>query len=353
MNRKLIVLISLFSVTVAALAQNAQLDQKAAPKNAPHSAISISSPTETVQRAVLPDQENWAVLPLAKSGLNPLAFNAVLLSKIDQPTYTRELVRVEWRMGDPIEMYVVRPRGVKKPPVILYLYDYISDTDRFLNPSWCKQATQGGFAAVGFVSALSGQRFHAPRPMKEWFVSDMQEALGTSTHDVQMMVNYLEQRADLDAKTVGMFGEGSGGAIAVLAASVDPRIVALDLLNPWGDWPEWLKYSRQIPENERALYLKPEFLQSISTLDPVMYLPQVKIKSLRVQQIMDDLVTPLAARDKIAAAAPDSKDVVRYPDTTALIEVFRKSGLNGWLRVQLSPSPQKPNSPTMVANEIP
>src|SRR6202012_1428982 len=122
------------------------------------------------------------------------AFNAVTLSKIDTPDFTRELVRVEWRVGDPIELYIVSPHCIAKPRTILYLYDYPSDTFRFMNANWCKFATQGGVAAVGFVSSLGGHRFHAPRPMKEWFVSEMQEALATSTHDVQMVINYIQAR---------------------------------------------------------------------------------------------------------------------------------------------------------------
>jgi iron complex outermembrane receptor protein len=80
------------------------------------------------------------------------------------------------------------------------------------------RATEGGFAAIGFVSALTGHRFHN-RSMKEWFISELQEALGTSVHDVPMILNYLSTRGDLDMDNIGMFGQGSGGAIAILAAS--------------------------------------------------------------------------------------------------------------------------------------
>ena len=246
-------------------------------------------------------QESWTELTLAKSGLSPAAFKVMQLSKSEQPEYTSELLRVEWRSGDPIDLYVILPHGVAKPPVILFLYDYTADTDRFRNEHWCKQATQGGFAAIGFVSALSGQRFHAPRPMKEWFVSELQEVLATSTHDVQMILNYLDTRGDVDVSKAGMYGQGSGGAIAVLAAEADPRIAVLDLLSPWGDWPEWLKDSPQIPENERAAYLKPEFLQSVSNLDPILYLPHLKLKGLNafvlsrnqayIGVLIDDLIT--------------------------------------------------------------
>src|ERR1035441_1223230 len=51
-----------------------------------------------------------------------------------------------------------------------------------------------------------------------------QLSLALTVHDVQMVLNYLETRGDLDMSRVGMFGQGSGGAIAVLAAAADSRI---------------------------------------------------------------------------------------------------------------------------------
>src|ERR1700734_1539970 len=136
-------------------------------------------------------------------------------------------------MGDPIDLYIIRPKGIAKAPLILYLYSYPSETDRFRNNEYCARLTKDGFAAIGFVSALTGQRY-ANRPMKEWFVSELQESLGSSVHDVQMILNYLSTRDDLDMSRVGMFGVGSGGTIAILAAAVDPRIKAIDVIDPWG-----------------------------------------------------------------------------------------------------------------------
>jgi len=138
-----------------------------------------------------------------------------------------------WR---PIDLYVIRPLGVEKPSVGVFLLDYTFDTGIFQTDYWCSQAKQNGLAIVGFGSALSWQLFRAPRPLKQWFVSELQEALSTSTHDVQMLLNYLEARKDLDMNHVGMYGQGSGGAIAILAATTDLRITALDVTDPWGDW---------------------------------------------------------------------------------------------------------------------
>jgi hypothetical protein len=319
----------------AALTETTEPAQPVAQSSTPASAPALASaPAAEVKK------EDWTVLPLEKSGLAISSMKRMSLGKYEFSEYTRELMRVEWRPGDPIDLYVIKPHGVEKPPVVLYLYDYRWDTDRFRDDRWCKQAVQGGVAAVGFVSALSGQRFHAPRPMKQWFVSQLQEALGTSTHDVQMILNYLSSRGDLDTTHVGMFGEGTGGAIAILAASVDSRIVTLDLLNPWGDWPDWLKESKQIPEEERATYLKPEFLERVSMLDPLTYLPRLKDRSLRILQVADDTVTPPSARDKIAAAVSSPEQLVRYSDSTAFIKAARGGSLSSWLPEHLRPSTQ-------------
>ncbi len=331
MHYRLIPLLVLFSLAAPnnASAQEPQKAPQAAPAAQNSGAPAASQPAA---------KESWTELTLAKSGLAQTKVGYVELSKVEQPEYTREMLRVQWRKGDPIDLYVVMPHGAVKPPVILYLYDYTSDTDRFRDDHWCKQATAGGVAAVGFVSALSGQRFHAPRPMKQWFVSELQEALATSTHDVQMVLNYLVIRGDVDMDHAGIYGQGSGGAIAILAAEADPRIKALEVLNPWGDWPDWLKKSPQIPDKERATYLKPEFLSKVAGLDPVAVLPHMTAKKLRIQQIVADEITPPSARDKIAAAAPRPDEVVRYKDVTAHMSAWRTEGVNGWLRQQLEPA---------------
>jgi dienelactone hydrolase len=282
--------------------------------------------------------ENWTALPLSASGLNTTTYVAAVLGTWDQPAYTRQLVRVQWRTGDPIDLYVIRPHGVAKPPAIIYLYDYRFDTERFTDDDWCLRMTANGFAAVGFTPALSPQRFHA-RPLKEWFVSELQEALGISAHDVQMVVNYLATREDIDMGRIGMFAQGSGGSIALLAASVDSRIAALDVLNPWGDWPDWLKESAQIPDNERPAYIQPAFLDKVSALDPVNSIPRLAIKAVRIVQVMDDPVTPRSAKDKIAAAVRAPSQLVRYEDVKAHSEALNAAGgVAGWLRSQLQPN---------------
>jgi hypothetical protein len=280
--------------------------------------------------------EDWNSLTLAHNELTP---ERPLLGERDVfPQFTRELIQVKWRKGDPIDLYVIRPTVVAKPPAILYLYSYPSETDRFRNDDYCARATRDGFAAIGFVSALTGHRYQN-RPMKQWFVSELPEALGSSVHDVQMILNYLSTRNDLDMDKIGMFGEGSGGSIAILAAAADPRIKSIDLLDPWGDWPEWMAKSEIIPEEERPNYLKPEFLKQAAVFDPVQWLPQLKTQHLRIQQVMDDSVTPKAAKERIESAAPRTAQVVRYESTREFFGAVSGGRIFQWAKEQLRPAP--------------
>jgi hypothetical protein len=267
----------------------------------------------------------------------PLLVNGFLQISDQTDTFTRELRRVQWRKGDPIDLWVIRPRGVPKPKVVLYLYSYPSDTDRFRNDGWCNRVVSHGLAAVGFVSALTGQRF-ANRPMREWFVSQLEESMGASTHDVQLIIDYLQTRNDLSTDHVAMFGSGSGGAIAILAASVDPRIDTLDLLNPWGDWPDWLRASPVVPDAERAKYLTPEFLARAALVEPMTHLPQLEGRRLRVQQVLDNPDNPPEARAKMAQAVP-AGDLVQFKDRQAHERAWMANGLTGWLAQQLGAQP--------------
>ncbi|MDR3764761.1 MAG: dienelactone hydrolase family protein [Acidobacteriota bacterium] len=236
----------------------------------------------------------------------------VMVGEIDKADdLTRELLRVQWRQGDPIDLYIVRPTGVKRPPVVVFLYSFPAGADRFRDDSFCRAAIRDGFAAVGFATALTGQRYHN-RPMKQWFVSELQESLGKSTHDVQALLNYLASRGDLDMTRVGIFGQGAGGTIAILAAAADSRIQAVDALDPWGDWPVWLAKSTVVPGSERDSYTTQSFLEKVAPLDPVKWLPLLKQRSVRLQLAAFDDSVPESVREHLRAALPRGAAFAAY-----------------------------------------
>jgi dienelactone hydrolase len=253
------------------------------------------------------------------------------------PDFTRELLQVQWRSGDPIDLYIIKPSGLAKPPVVLYLYGYPSETNRFRDNDYCKRVVYNGYAAIGFVSAMTGQRYH-DRPMREWIVSQLPEALTKSVHDVQMILQYLAGRSDLDMDHVGFFGQGSGATIAILAAAIDPQIRAVDALQPWGDWPTWLAKSSLIPETERPNYIKPTFLASVAPLDPTQWLDRVQRKTLRLQFTLDDTVTPAPAIQHMKAAAPSSVQVLEYETRHQQYEALGGGRAFDWIKQQVRPA---------------
>jgi hypothetical protein len=294
--------------------------------------------------------ENWGALDDLKTGLQPAA--SVIVQRDEQADFVRELVRVQWRINDPIDLWIIRPKVTGKVPVVLYLYSYSDVSDRFHDNGWCKRAVADGFVAVGFVSALTDYRFKY-RPLKQWFVSELPESLGSSVHDVQLILNYLADRGDMDMNHVGMFGMGSGATIAILTAHVDSRIRTLDLLDPWGDWPDWLEFSPAVPDGERAKYLAPEFLKSVAALDPVAYLPSLKTRSLRLQQTLSEPITPKIAKERIGAAVPDPSRLVKYANAEDLLKAWKTKGLSGWIKQQMrSQIPQKALATSAVPSEI-
>jgi hypothetical protein len=278
--------------------------------------------------------EDWESPKLKPDDL--VAAKPVLGETDDVPgtSFIRERYQMLWRSGDPMDVYIVLPRNVQRPPVILYLYSFPQDTERFKDDRWCETVTSNGYAAVGMVSHLTGHRVH-DRPAKEWFVSELKESLADSAHDVQMILNYLETRDDINTRRIGMFGVGSGASIAILTAAVDPRIIAINLFNPWGDWPDWFAKSSIIPNDERATYLKPEFLANVAPLDPVVWLPKIKTAQVRIQNVRNSPIVPDAVQKKIESVAPADAVVDQFENGRAFVPVSAGGKVFDWLKDQL------------------
>jgi hypothetical protein len=277
--------------------------------------------------------ERFDLLTLEGSHLEPR--QPLLLDKAVLPEFTRELWQVQWRSGDPIDLYIIKPANIQRPPVVLFLYSYPADTDRFRDDAYCKTVTKYGFAAVGFVSALTGQRYH-DRPWKQWFISELPESLATTVHDVQMILNYLGSRSDLDSTHAGMFGQGSGGTIAILAAASDSRLKAIDVLDPWGDWSDWFQQSSFIDDQQRPQFTDPAFLARVAYLDPVVWLPKLQNKTLRLQETLFDLNTPNIAKEHLTAVLGRNSDIIRY---SSIEDYKERAATNGnilaWLGHQI------------------
>jgi hypothetical protein len=290
-------------------------------------------------------KEDWTTPALGTSNLRPV--QPLIGFKADFPDFTAELDQVQWRWGDPLDLWIVKPKGVKNPPVILYLYGYPTDTDVFRNEAWQKAVTRNGFAAVGFVTALTGHRYH-DRPMKEWFISELQECLAVSSHDVQLVLNYLASRDEFDMDRVGVLAEGSSASVAILTSAVDDRIKVLDMLDPWGDWPTWMATSPFVPEDERENYIKPDYLKKVAIFEPLDWLPKVKAKKVRLQDAVFDTDTPKGSQEKLRAAVPAGATVVVYNTLQEYRAILAGNKVMQWMQGELRALPD-PAAPTSAA----
>jgi hypothetical protein len=307
----------------------------------------IADPADTRFTGVT---EDWTTPTLSTSHLRPVP-PLIAYTDDTHTGYTVQLIQLQWRWGDPLDVYLIKPTGVKNPPVILNLYGYPADTDPYKNEIFQKALIKDGFAAVGFVSALTGHRYH-DRPLKQWFLSELQESLATSAHDVQMVLNYLTARGDLDMSRVGMFGQGSGATISILASAADPRIKVLDVLDPWGDWPTWLATSPFVPQDERQDYVKPEFLKKAAALETVEWLPKIQAKKFRFQQLLFETDTPKPVKEKLRASVPAGTPVVLYKTLEEFKAAFPYSTNLQWMEHELRSLPE-PGTPANTATSQP
>jgi hypothetical protein len=280
--------------------------------------------------------EDFSDLSLRSSKFFPLPPAVGQIDDYPQFAFIRERLQLDWRPADPLDLYICKPRNIAKPPVVLFLYTFPGNTDRFKSDDWCGTVTANGFAGVGFLSADTGDRLEGHPPGTTIF-SDFQESLGASVHDVQLILNYLATRGDMDMDRVGMFGQGSGGTIAILASAVDPRIKAIDVLTPWGDWPQFFAKTHFISKEAREKYLAPDFLAKVATLDPLDSIKNSKAKNIRLQNVRKSGPMPDELQERMEAAAPPRAIINQYGDPSALVPHASGGAIFEWIHAQLQP----------------
>jgi len=114
----------------------------------------------------------------------------------------------------------------------------------------------------------------------------------------------------------------------------------LDTVAPWGDWPTWMSTSPFVPDNERADYVKPEFLKKVATLEPLDWLPKIQAKKFRLQDEGFDPVTPKVSKEKLRAAVPAGSLVVVYNTPDEFNAARNHNKVMDWMHAQLQVLPE-------------
>jgi hypothetical protein len=145
-----------------------------------------------------------------------------------------------------------------------------------------------------------------------------------------------------------------GERLQFLPAAADPRIKAIDVFEPWGDWPVWLANSSVVQDDpDKDRYTKKDFLKKVEPLDPVKWLPKLKSTEIRIQQVSDFDANPPECQDKIKKAAPKQAKVDRFDSTAQMATIEGGGRLFDWIKEQLrKPTSGKPVR-TVVAKTTP
>jgi hypothetical protein len=97
-----------------------------------------------------------------------------------------------------------------------------------------------------------------------------------------------------------------------------------------------------IPQDERAEYIKAEFLKKAALLEPVDWLPKVQAKKFRLQDAIFEPNTPKVAKEKLRAAVPSGATVVLYQTPEEFNAVVRARKDLEWIQYELRSLPETP-----------
>ncbi|HKM67306.1 MAG TPA: hypothetical protein VJX70_09085 [Candidatus Acidoferrum sp.] len=281
-------------------------------------------------------QEDLNSIDVKDSKFPPVQVTLLERTEGKNAVYFSEHLRVTFRPGDPQDLYVILPAALKNPPVVLYIYSYPETVARFQMEQWALSAVAQGYAAIGFSSGIMGDATNHDLSREKFLIQFPQNLL-RAAHDIQLVLNYLATRGDLNLAAVGMYAAGSGGSAGILASAADSRIKVLDVFGPWGAWPEFFANSSIIPLGKRDTFLKPEYLQSLAKFDPVAWFPKCRARSVRIQDVRQQDLVPGGAQQKIEDAAPDFAEVNQFEDSRVLLEMQGAGRVFGWTQAQLRP----------------
>jgi hypothetical protein len=94
-----------------------------------------------------------------------------------------------------------------------------------------------------------------------------------------------------------------------------------------------------VPEDERAEYVKPEFLKKTAALEPVDWLPKIQARKFRLDHELFETNTPKAAKERLRAAVPTGASVVLYKNMEEFKAAFQDGKNLQWIQHELQSIP--------------
>ncbi|MEP6956339.1 MAG: prolyl oligopeptidase family serine peptidase [Chthoniobacterales bacterium] len=146
--------------------------------------------------------------------------------------------------------------------------------------------------------------------------------------DLRRALDVLLAQPQVDRARVAYVGHDFGAMYGALLAASDPRVRFFVFMAGTQSFSDWFLYGPKPPEDVRQ-----KFIEEMAPLDPIRYLPKLKIPSLLQFADKDEHVSTESAQ-ALAAAAPEPKTVRTYQAEHELNDQATKERL-AWLKERL------------------
>lgn len=184
-------------------------------------------------------------------------------------------------------------------------------------------------AKAGAVSLLIDTPWSRPEYFRERtrdgdFARSVQQV-----KDLRRALDVLLVQPAMDRDRIAYVGHDFGAMYGTLAAAVDPRIRAFGFMAGTRSFSDWFLYGKPQLEGEA----RQKFVDELAPLDPIQYLPKLKVPVLLQFADNDEHVSKERA-EALAEAAPEPKTVHTYSVGHELNEAATRDRV-AWLKDQM------------------
>jgi dienelactone hydrolase len=184
-------------------------------------------------------------------------------------------------------------------------------------------------AKQGAVSLLIDTPWSRPEYFKERTRETDYTRSVQQVKDLRRAMDVLMSLPDIDPKRVAYVGHDFGAMYGALAAASDNRMKAFVFMAGTSSFSDWFLYGRPKLEGE----IRQKFVEELAPLDPIRYLPRIKMPIL-LQFANDDEHVSKERADALAQAANEPKTVRLYSAKHELNEEATRERV-AWLKKQL------------------
>ena len=147
--------------------------------------------------------------------------------------------------------------------------------------------------------------------------------------DLRRALDILLSLPDVDPQRVAFVGHDFGAMYGTLAVASDARVKAFVFMAGTSSFSDWFLYGKPKLEGEA----RQKFVDQLAPLDPIRYLPRLKMPIL-LQFANDDEHVSKARADALAAGANEPKTVRVYPAKHELNDEATQERI-AWLKKEL------------------